>query len=69
MLLELFYSLSNPYYPLKFLTTRGSESPVFLAEFSCLVRMGRGRELHLLSKSKTEWLAAQKKTDSYRCVR
>lgn len=65
MVLELFYSLSHPCYPLKFFTTLGSQCPVFLVEFSRVVRMER--ELHLLSKSETRWLAALK--DSYECVR
>lgn len=68
MVLELFYSLLHPYYPLKFLTTHGSQSLVFLDELSCLVRIGRGRELHLHSESETQWLTAQKKKDSYKGV-
>lgn len=65
MVLELFYSLSHPHYPLKFVTTLGSQCPVFLVEFSCMVSMER--ELHLLSKSETQWLAALK--HSYKGVR
>ena len=33
------------------------------------MRKGRGREPHLLLKSETRWLAAQKKKDNYKCVR
>lgn len=68
MVLELFYTVLHPYYPLRFWTTSRSQSPVFLAKFSPTVRMRRRREPHLLSKSDIWWLADQKKKDTYKCV-
>lgn len=67
MVLELFYSLLHPYYPLQFLTMHGSQSLVFLDELSCLVRIGRGRELHLHSESETVADSSEKERQLQRC--
>lgn len=67
--LELFYIVLHPYYPLRFLTTNRSQSPVFLTKFSSRMRMRKRREPHLLSQSDIWWLADQKKKDSHKCVR
>lgn len=67
VVLEIFYNVLHPYYPLRFLTTNRSQSPVFLAKFSSMVWMRSRREPHLLSKTDIWWLADQK--DSYKCVR
>jgi len=66
VVLELLYSLAYHYNALHFLTPCGSQSPAYLAGFSCLVVSGRGRELHSPSEPEMSWLAAQKKADSHK---
>lgn len=59
VLLELLYT----FYPLRFLSTNR------IARFPSMVKMRKGREPHLLSKSDTWWLAHEKNKDSHKCVR